>query len=78
MDTSRSQTGVLEQERRASQAFLERMLRPDEDQASVAHCDERVEILQDLSSRTELADALRRLAIPGHYATAPFESARNA
>jgi VWFA-related protein len=77
VDTSRSQTGVLGQERRASQAFLERMLRPSQDQAFVAHFDERVEILQDLtSSRTELADALQRLAIPGRYATLIYSAVR--
>src|SRR5215470_18242438 len=40
VDTSRSQTHVLDQERRASQTFLERMLRPDRDQAFVASFDE--------------------------------------
>jgi VWFA-related protein len=77
VDTSRSQTGVLQQERRASQAFLERVLRPDRDQAFVAHFDERVEILQGLtSSRAQLAEALQRLAIPGHYATLIYSAVR--
>jgi VWFA-related protein len=77
VDTSRSQTGVLGQERRASGTFLERMLRPDQDRAFIAHFDERVEILQDLtSSRTELADALQRLAIPGEYATLIYSAVR--
>jgi len=78
VDTSRSQTGVLEAERRASQTFLERILRPDQDQAFVAHFDERVEVLQGLtSSREELAAALRRLAIPGHYATLIYTGVRD-
>jgi VWFA-related protein len=77
VDTSRSQTGVLQQERRASRTFLERVLRPDRDQAFVASFDERVEILQGLtSSRTELANALQRLAIPGHYATLIYSAIR--
>jgi VWFA-related protein len=75
VDTSRSQTGVLEQERRASQTFLDRVLRPDKDHAFIASFDERVAILQDLtSSRTELSAALDRLAIPGHYATLIFRA----
>jgi len=46
------------------------VLRPDRDQAFVAHFDERVEILQSLtSSRKDLAEALRRLSIPGREAT---------
>ena len=77
VDTSRSQIGVLEPERRASRTFLERMLRPEQDRAFVAHFDERVEILQNLtSSRTELADALQRLAIPGQYATLIYSAVR--
>lgn len=56
VDTSRSQTGVLEQERTASYAFLDQVLREDKDQAFVAHFDTRVEVLQGLtSSRSELA-----------------------
>lgn len=77
VDTSRSQTGVLGQERRASGTFLERMLRPEQDRAFIAHFDERVEILQNLtSSRAELADALQRLAIPGDYATLIYSAVR--
>jgi VWFA-related protein len=77
VDTSRSQAGVLEPERRASQTFLERVLRPDGDQAFVAHFDERVEILQRLSSsRAELAAALQRLTVPGHYATLIYSAVR--
>jgi VWFA-related protein len=75
VDTSRSQTGVLEQERRASYTFLDRVLRPDQDRAFVAHFDERVDILQGLTaSRTELASALNQLRVPGRYATLIFSA----
>jgi VWFA-related protein len=77
VDTSRSQIGILRQEGRASWTFLEQVLRPERDQAFVAHFDERVEILQGLtSSRSELADALRRLSIPGHEATLIYSAVR--
>jgi VWFA-related protein len=77
VDTSRSQTAVLEQERRASYTFLDRVLREDRDRAFVAHFDERVEIVQDLtSSRSELESALQQLRIPGHYATLIFSAVR--
>jgi VWFA-related protein len=70
VDTSRSQTGVLEQERRASYTFLDQVLREDKDQAFVVRFDTRVETVQGLtSSRSELASALSRLRIPGEYAT---------
>jgi VWFA-related protein len=69
VDTSRSQTGVLEQERRGSYAFLNQTLREGIDQAFVVHFDTRVETLQGLtSSRSELASALSRLRIPGQFA----------
>lgn len=78
VDTSRSQTGVLEQERRASQVFLNRVLRPDQDKGFIAHFDERVEVVQGLtSSREDLASALQRLQIPGHYATLIYSAVRN-
>ena len=69
VDTSRSQTGVLERERRASYTFLDQVLL-DKDRAFVVRFDDRVETLQGLtSSRSELALALGRLSIPQHYAT---------
>jgi VWFA-related protein len=75
VDTSRSQTGVLEQERTASYAFLDQVLREDKDQAFVTHFDTRVEVLQGLtSSRSELASALSQLKIPGKYATLIFSA----
>jgi hypothetical protein len=65
VDTSRSQIGVLERERRASYGFLDQVLREDKDMAFVAHFDIEVEILQDLTpSRTMLAAALDKLTIP--------------
>ena len=77
VDTSRSQTGVLEQERRASYSFLDHILGENGDKAFVAHFDTQVRILQDLtSSRQGLAAALRQLRIPGHYATLTFSAIR--
>jgi VWFA-related protein len=70
VDTSRSQTGVLEKERRASYTFLDQTLRESKDQAFVAHFDKRVETLQGLTcSRRELASALSQLTIPQEFAT---------
>jgi VWFA-related protein len=42
VDTSRSQTGVLDQERRASDTFLNQVLREGKDQAFVVHFDTQV------------------------------------
>jgi len=65
IDTSLSQRFVLEQERTASYAFLDQMLRQEMDQAFVIHFDYDVELLQDLTStRRKLADALGLLQIP--------------
>jgi VWFA-related protein len=75
VDTSRSQAGVLEQERRASHTFLDQVLRQDKDQAFVVSFDTRVETLQGLtSSRSELEAALNRLSIPGEFATLIFSA----
>ncbi len=61
VDTSESQRRVLDQERTASQSFLDDMLR-EKDQAFVIHFDREVELLQDLtSSREKLANALKLL-----------------
>jgi VWFA-related protein len=77
VDTSRSQTAVMEQERRASYTFLDRVLDKDRDQAFAAHFDTTVEILQGLtSSRPELASALERLRVPGQYATLIYSAIR--
>jgi VWFA-related protein len=78
VDTSRSQTGVLEQERRASKTFLDQTLREGKDRAFVVHFDESVETLEELtSSRSELASALNRLRVPGNYATLIFSAIRD-
>jgi len=77
VDTSRSQTGVLEEERRASYTFLDQMLREDKDRAFIVHFDKRVETLQGLtSSRSELGSALNQLRIPGQYATLIYSAVK--
>ncbi len=75
VDTSRSQTGVLLEERRASYTFLDQMLRGDKDRAFVVQFDTQVELLQGLtSSRSELEAALNRLSIPREFATLIYSS----
>jgi VWFA-related protein len=65
VDTSRSQTGVLEAERNASRSFLDQMLVQPKDKAFVIHFDREVELLQDLtSSREKLQAALDLLKTP--------------
>ena len=60
LDTSGSQTRVLDQERNASYEFFEHILREDKDKAFLIHFDREVELLQDLtSSRKDLEAALR-------------------
>jgi VWFA-related protein len=77
VDTSRSQTGVSERERRASYTFLDQVLRENKDQAFVVHFDDRVETLQGLtSSRSELESALGRLRVPEDYATLIYSAIR--
>ncbi len=77
VDTSRSQTGVLDQERRASYTFLDRVLRENQDQAFIAHFDVNVDVLQNLTaSRRELELALERLRVPGQYATRIYSAIR--
>ena len=62
VDTSQSQRRVLDQERTASQSFLDDLLRVDKDKAFVIHFDREVELLQDLtSSRPKLQAALQML-----------------
>ena len=59
LDTSGSQTRVLDRERNASYEFFEHILREDKDKAFLIHFDREVELLQDLtSSRKELESAL--------------------
>ncbi|HMD50466.1 MAG TPA: VWA domain-containing protein, partial [Bryobacteraceae bacterium] len=65
VDTSRSQTNVLEAERNASRGFLEQMLVQPKDKAFLIHFDREVELLQDLtSSREKLQAALDLLKTP--------------
>ena len=64
VDTSMSQRRVLGQERDASSAFLDQVLRVDKDQAFLIHFDWQVELLQDLtSSRQKLQAALNLLQV---------------
>jgi VWFA-related protein len=75
VDTSRSQIGVLEQERRASYTFLDQVLREGKDQAFVVHFDLQVETLQGpTSSRNDLESALGRLKIPDRNSTLVFSA----
>lgn len=65
VDTSLSQSRVLDQERGASRSFIDNMLREDEDKAFVIHFDREVELLQDLtSSRQKLEKALDLIGAP--------------
>src|ERR1700684_2652025 len=65
VDTSMSQRRLLDQERGASHAFLDHMLREDKDKAFVIHFDREVELLQDLtSSRQKLEASLDQLGRP--------------
>jgi VWFA-related protein len=78
VDTSRSQTGVLEKERSASYTFLDQVLREGVDQAFVVHFDLRVETLQrPTSSRDELEAALGRLKIPERDSTLVFSAIKD-
>jgi VWFA-related protein len=77
VDTSRSQTGVLETERRASATFLDQVLREGKDQACIVSFDTKVTTLQGLtSSKKDLAIALSQLRIPGEIATYLFSAIR--
>jgi VWFA-related protein len=62
VDTSGSVLQVLPDERSASDAFLDEMLRPVKDSAFVIHFDRQVELLQDFtSSREKLQSAVQQL-----------------
>jgi len=63
VDTSGSVLSVLDQERTASQAFLEQVLREETDSAFVIHFDRQVELLQDVTqSRQKLESAIGQIA----------------
>jgi VWFA-related protein len=65
VDTSRSQTSVLDAERNASRSFFDQMLVKEKDKAFLIHFDREVELLQDLtSSREKLQAALDLLKTP--------------
>ena len=65
VDTSRSQTNVLDAERNASRGFFDQMLVQPKDTAFLIHFDREVELLQDLtSSREKLQAALELLKTP--------------
>lgn len=77
LDTSRSQTRVLDEESGASYKFLDQVLREDKDQAFITHFDTRVETLQALtSSRVKLASALQDMHIPGETATLLYSAVK--
>lgn len=65
IDTSGSQTRVLDKERNASYQFFEHILREDKDKAFLIHFDREVELLQDLtSSRKDLEAGLNDVDRP--------------
>jgi VWFA-related protein len=65
VDTSRSQTNVLDAGRNASRGFFDQMLVQPKDKAFLIHFDREVELLQDLtSSREKLEAALELLKTP--------------
>ncbi|HEV2020986.1 MAG TPA: VWA domain-containing protein [Terriglobales bacterium] len=65
VDTSVSQSQVLDQEKTASAVFTNEVLREGEDSAFLIHFDQQVELLQDLtSSRQRISAALRLLEMP--------------
>jgi VWFA-related protein len=78
IDTSRSQTRVLDEESGASYKFLDQVLREGKDQAFITHFDTRVETLQGLtSSRVKLASALQELQVPGEAATLLYSAVKD-
>ena len=65
VDTSRSQSNVLDAERNASRSFFDQMLVQPKDKAFLIHFDREVELLQDLtSSHEKLQAALELLKTP--------------
>ena len=65
VDTSRSQSNVLDAERNASRSFFDQMLVQPKDKAFLVHFDRQVELLQDLTSSLEkLQAALELLKTP--------------
>jgi VWFA-related protein len=66
VDTTASESSMLDEERATSQEFLNQMLRPRFDQAFLIQFNDEAELLQDLtSSREKLEAALTRLGQGG-------------
>jgi len=61
VDTTPSESNMLEEERRTSRAFLKHMLRPGKDKAFLIQYSNEVELLQDLTSSPEKLDAALNL-----------------
>jgi VWFA-related protein len=65
VDTSMSQLHVLDQEKTASAAFANEVLREGKDSSFLIHFDREVELLQDLTaSRQKIVSALQSLQAP--------------
>ncbi len=64
VDTSRSMSSVLDQERSASEKFLDQMLTDPQDRAFLIHFDYQVELLEDVtSSKDKLRAGLKELEV---------------
>ncbi|MCX5736878.1 MAG: VWA domain-containing protein [candidate division NC10 bacterium] len=61
VDTTPSESNMLEEERRASRTFLNKMLRPEKDKAFLIQYSNEVELLQDLTSSPRKLDAALNL-----------------
>jgi VWFA-related protein len=67
VDTSLSQLNVLDQEKTASRAFANEVLREGQDKAFLIHFDHEVELLRDLtSSREKFSSSLDQLQAPDY------------
>ena len=72
VDTSMSQHQVIDEERTASGAFLDQMLKPAKDQAFIVQFAHQTELLQDLTnSRPKLQAALKEIDTPSPNAPLP-------
>lgn len=61
VDTTPSESNMLNEERKTSRAFLNQMLRPDKDRAFLIQFNQEVELLQDLTSSREKLEAALNL-----------------
>jgi len=72
VDTSMSQHQVIDEERTASGAFLDQMLKPAKDQAFIVQFAHQTELLQDLTnSRPKLQAALKEIDTPSPNSPLP-------